>query len=161
MKQEHFEAFVKTSTAYYTNKLEQYEQGKKFTFNLYAFLFSIFWFAYRKMYLHAFLISVLITLLSITEEKIIGYYGIYDDAQIKSIDLICNICLAIAYGFTANYLYIKHAIKKVGEVAQNFEGDESLLHQALERKGGTNSLIVTILILIGIICSIITASVVG
>lgn len=161
MKQEHFEAFVKTSTEYYTNKLELYEQGKKFTFNLYAFLFSIYWFLYRKMYLHAFLIFVLITLINIIKEKIVGYYGIYDNAQIKSIDLICNICLAIAFGYTANYLYIKHAIKKIGAVAQNFEGDESLLHQVLERKGGTNGLVVTILILTIIICCIIAASVVG
>jgi len=48
-----YEAYFQKSKSYYLNRLDWYLKGQKYSFNLFAFLFGLFWFMYRKMYLEA------------------------------------------------------------------------------------------------------------
>jgi len=77
-----------------------------------AFLAGGFWFLYRKMYVYAFLAFLI---------GIIPYI---------------NFILGFVWGFTANYIYFKHAKKKIAEVKNLHPNSD--ISAILSAKGGIN-----------------------
>lgn len=132
-KKDFLAAFFQRRYAYYTERAEQFEAGKKFTFNPYAFLFGFFWFLYRKLYAEAFIILLLVFAESLIETLILSMFGLENNA---AIDFLSGIACGIVIGFCANYLYIRKALKQVA-IAQACAGDEEALAYML-KKGGTS-----------------------
>lgn len=99
-----------------------------------AFFFSFFWMLYRKLYLLALLVFLL------------------------SYIPVANLILMIAYGLTGNFLYYKHAKKKILELKtrQSLTG----LPESLRQIGGVNgwvktlAIILVILVILGIAAAI-------
>jgi hypothetical protein len=46
-----FKSFFRESTSYYLVVLEKHRSGKRFSFNVYAYLLGFLWLTYRKLYL--------------------------------------------------------------------------------------------------------------
>ena len=90
-----------------------------------AFFVSFFWMLYRKLYLWALLTFFL--------------------SYIPGVSFI----LMIAYGLTGNYLYFKHAKKKIIELKT--QQSPSYLSENLRQIGGVNQWVKTLVIILSII----------
>src|SRR5438128_9616888 len=102
-----FEEFFQKSKSYYLDKLTKYQSRQKFTFNVFAFLFGIFWFLYRKMYIETIAILVLLILEALFETFILG-----QDAD-NMINVIITIASATIIALLANYFYIRKAERTI------------------------------------------------
>ena len=123
-------ALVGTKQEYYISKFQEMKsQNKKTTWNWIAFLFSPYWFIYRKMYGYGFavlgvmLLNVLINVPIISFLLLGGY---------------------IAIGIFANYIYMQCLEKKSNEIKTMAEPFRT---QFMQKNGGVNStaLVLTII----------------
>jgi hypothetical protein len=130
--------FVGDQSGYYLGKFRSFQVGRVETFvptwNWNAFLFTTWWFLYRKMYLWALL------------------------AFVASCIPVVGLVAWIAVGVAGNYLYYRHASAQIGRVrAVTPEGD---LPRVLAQVGGVNrwviwvGVVLTILAIAGIIAAI-------
>jgi len=90
-----------------------------------AFFVTLFWMLYRKLYLWALLIFIL------------------------SFIPIAGFILMIVYGVTGNYLYYKHAKKKIMEL--KIQQPSSDLSESLQQIGGVNQWVKTLVMVLVII----------
>ena len=154
MEKELFEVFVHSSKAYYSDRFDQYQEGKKFTFNLPAFLFGVFWFLYRKMHWEAFILFILMLLYSIIEDIILKYYHLtFTDFGIGT-KIIGGVVFSTIIGYIGNRIYIKHAIREINSIKRRYQYDEELIKEQVRKKGGTS------LIAIGIILTLLISIIV-
>ena len=99
-----FELYFQKSKEYYLDKLTKYKSGQKFTFNIFAFLFGLFWFVYRKMYLQALIILLVIIGEGFIEQLILT--NSVDENTSSIINIISTIAIATITGLLGNNLYI-------------------------------------------------------
>ncbi|MCK5243151.1 DUF2628 domain-containing protein [bacterium] len=132
--------FVKVETNYYFNgwKLGQ-ERKTQISWNWAAFLFPVFWLAYRKMYLLAGIAFCLGFLLSFITEITHSY-----------ISLISELLFFIIFGLWGNAMYLKHAKRMVNAIRVKIQ-DEKEKSEIICRQGGTSLISLIILILITVI----------
>lgn len=123
-------AYFGKSKEYYWEKVVQHSKGFRLTFNIWAFLFPLFWFAYRKMY-YALIALIVIYLLN----------GLVAFSQ--SFFILFVIRLAVA--LMADKLYISQAASLI---AKSKENSNIRGHQVnfLREKGGVSKENVWILI---------------
>lgn len=133
-----YSIFYGNNSFYYLNCLEKIKIGKKLIFNLYAFVFSILWLAYRKMYLE-FAISLLIGI------SLAIFIGI-------SLSIFT---LSLILGLTGNYLYVKKSIREMQKAQANYPNLNDRMDY-LRRAGGTNYNIVFTFIGLFILISLLT-----
>ena len=138
-----YETFFQKSNSYYQEQLKYYEQGKKWRFNYSAFIFGVFWFLYRKMYLEFFIIFIFYYLETIFENvvltKLIGI------EQTKVVNFSVTIILLMTLGIIGNNLYIK----KTSRTLKNAEKKYSEIEKQKEyiaKKGGTSYIYITLLL---------------
>ncbi|WP_338813563.1 DUF2628 domain-containing protein [Bernardetia sp. Wsw4-3y2] len=143
-----FELFFHKSKEYYIDKLISYQKGQKFTFNVFAFLFGLFWFIYRKMYLQAFVILLIVVGEGFLE---VLFFPDMDESTINTVNVVMTILIATITGFMGNYLYIKHAERVITNAQQKYNDTEQI-HKIVKRKGGVSYLV--FIILAGIIALI-------
>jgi hypothetical protein len=144
MRKEYFELFFEPSSDYYLKKLESFENGKKFSFNPYVFLFGFLWFLYKKMHLEAIMLLGLVFIISMLEQIFVeGQLSKNPDA-IKVIEFSTTIIFSLVLGFLGNYIYIRHAKKKISELVQKNQDDEEELKRSLAYLGGSSHLWVII-----------------
>src|SRR6185436_4922494 len=98
-----------------------YRNGQRFTFNIFAFLFGLFWFTYRKMYVEALIILLAIIGESFIEELFLA--NSVDPGADKMISIIVTIVIATITGFLGNSLYIRHAQKSINASKEKFKDD--------------------------------------
>jgi hypothetical protein len=98
--------FIGKNSDYYMKKWISFKNGDKaWGLNWPAFLFSIFWLGYRKMYsIVLYMIGIFLVL------DIIKVYVNYD--YTKSIGLAISVTL----GVMANLIYFKHMKKKIAKI---------------------------------------------
>jgi hypothetical protein len=140
---EFYEAFFQKQTQYYLNRLKRYKEGDKFTFNVFAFFFGIFWFTYRKMYIEAVLIIVFIVIEAYLEN--LTFYDEFEGGAPPTVRIIGTIAVNFLIGFVANYLYLRKAIKTVNRIGAHRDGETQLI--MLKRKGGVSFIILLLLML--------------
>lgn len=147
--------FVGKGADYYFGKWKTIERtGNIVSFNLWAFLFGIFWMAYRKMYLFTFVVIVIIIAESVIE--------VVFDAP-ESLDRTASVVYGVMYALLGNYLYYVHIRKKLAMLRNDFTSPEKINEQ-IGNVGGTSwiSVISLLVIVTGIIYIwIITASALG
>ena len=124
-----FRSFVFKNREKYLLKFRAFKlvEGDEFsaTWNWPAFLIPPPWLLYRKMYLWGILSIVL------------GFIP------------LVNILASIGFGMTGNYIYYKHAKKKINEIiVKNPNMSERELNILLSIKGGVSYLIATVMIVI-------------
>ncbi|OCA70788.1 hypothetical protein BBI01_12670 [Chryseobacterium artocarpi] len=146
-----YEDLFQKRNSYYLEKLELYENGKKFTFNYATFIFGLLWFLYRKMYLE----TIVIFLILYTETAFENFFltdkiGI---EQTKLVSFIITILSLIVAGFSGNYLYIKRAKRTIKKAEKKFSEYEQR-KKYLTKKGGTQLLYIGILLTLLIVAII-------
>ncbi|WP_375560990.1 DUF2628 domain-containing protein [Bernardetia sp. OM2101] len=139
-----FELFFHKSKEYYIDKLISYQKGQKFTFNAFAFLFGLFWFTYRKMYVQALVILLILGIEGFLEVLL---FPDMDETTINNVNIFMTILIATITGFTGNYLYIKHA-ERIIENTQKKYNDTEQIYEIVKRKGGVSYLVFIILVII-------------
>ena len=127
-----YETYFQKSTTYYLEKLEKFNKGDKYTFNVYAFLFGIFWYLYRKLYLETLLIIGIFLLLSLAESLFIQLFRL---GTTKVIDFLATFVSAGIAGSLANYLYLKKAYREI-KAAINRGGEAEFVKMKIKQKGG-------------------------
>ena len=129
-----FELYFQRNSAYYLDKLEKYKLGKKYSFNLFPFLFGFFWFLYRKMYIQAFFFAVLIIAADYIQQMIgsdaNGDPNIY-------INIFSTFLFATITGFIGNTLYVQQAERTIANAKTKFT-DQAAIHKYVKQKGGVS-----------------------
>jgi len=144
-KTELYKAFFQKRSNYYLEQLNYYEKGRKFRFSYASFIFGIFWFLYRKMYLEFFIILTVFYVESIFENLVlIKLIGI---EQTKFFSFVVTIIVLITMGIIGNNLYIKKAKKTIEKAEMKFTNLDQQ-KEFLTKKGGTSFLYVIILLVL-------------
>ena len=129
--QELFETYFKRSKSYYLDRWIKFKDGQKITFNVFAFLFGLLWFIYRKMYIEALVLSTVIL-----GEGILEILILPEDAG-STTNIMATILIATGAGLLGNYFYFRKAEK----VVQNAKAKFSEFEQQkifLSNKGGVS-----------------------
>ncbi len=87
-------------------------EGRKVSWNWWAFLFGTFWLIYRRIYdwaITLFLFDLLLIYVSITHmyNSILGLFSLY---YFSSYDLI-SLAVCVCFGMFGNYIYMRHIEK--------------------------------------------------
>lgn len=142
-----YEAFFQRNAHYYLEKLEQEKNGRKYTFNIYAFLFGFFWFLYRKMYVAAFLLLSFLLIEGIAESYFLQFVA--DDMTVNIISWGINLIVWTLTGFMANHFYLKKASAVVNKINNEILPEKDVL-QYLKKKGGTSYIFLLPIILLAL-----------
>lgn len=102
--------------------------GKSTSFNIGAFIFTLFWLAYRKMYLYTFLYVVIHSVL---------FYILTATVDSNIYAWIVNLALCIVFGFLGNRLYLHFAESKVARIARMY-ADPGEQQERISQAGGTS-----------------------
>lgn len=141
-----YQALFDKDKDYWTREAVQLEMQNKTSFNIYALLFGVFWFLYRKMYREALIIFFIIIAISYAEEVLLANEFINQDAY-EVLSLVITLGTSILLGFLANRLYIWSCQRKVQMIQKVYESEEQRL-EALRASGGTNTLLPAIFLVL-------------
>ncbi|WP_129691019.1 DUF2628 domain-containing protein [Gottfriedia acidiceleris] len=128
---EAYEKVVKNNTSYYGLKWDLVsDPAKKNTWNWAAFFFTLFWFAYRKMYKVFLLLSFIVTLWTVT-------YLIIDSPLWLEVLIywVIPLIISLLLGWHANRLYYLHISKLL---KQTKSLPEKRRDYYIQNKGGTH-----------------------
>lgn len=103
--------------------------NSKVSWNWSAFLFSVAWLAFRKMYPLAFLFSVLLLIEMIIE---------FETGIPSTVGFAFGILISISFGLFGNYLYLKRSERKLAEVKFTIP-DPKMRNRKLKQTGGTSA----------------------
>ena len=135
-----FKAYFKEETDYYVEKLMRFQNGQKYSFNFWAGLLGITWFAYRKMYREALIILVVGLLAGFLLISFLSFFNPTTLSNIRTANTILSIVYFIIIGITGNYLYLS----KVNRIVNDYISSNQIEiigynHiDELRHKGGTN-----------------------
>ncbi len=127
-EREELRLFVGKNADYYIAKWEELGDNSKISWNWAAFMFGLLWFAYRKMYPHAFGFIIFSLILQ------------YIQVVMKThpvVIVVSNIIISVAIGMFGNYLYYQYAKTKIKQIKENIP-DERLRTVEIVRNGGTS-----------------------
>ncbi len=150
---EYFENYFGNSKDYYMPKLIAFERGKKYSFNLSAFLFGMFWFLYRRLYIHSLIILLVILIESRLERIVITLLGNTKDIEL-SLRITWLIMFGIVCGYFGNYFYLKQSKKKVEQIIEK-TAEESQKMRKLKKAGSGNWIIVLLILVVSILSMVI------
>ncbi|WP_207496025.1 DUF2628 domain-containing protein [Aridibaculum aurantiacum] len=139
-----YSAYFKSDSDYYLTRLQQYREGRKMSFNGYAFFFGVLWFMYRKMYVEAFIILFLIIVEGVIEEVLLESAGVPGSS---GVNVISTIVIASILGVIGNSLYMKKAQRVVAKAKEENTDEQSML-QYLQEKGGTSYSFVLLIVVV-------------
>jgi hypothetical protein len=148
-----FQAYFGTKTEYYNGVLEKIKANKIIVFGVFPFLLSIFWMLYRKMYLYAFVLTIIISIVSEFAESI--YISNSNNINLTTITIVQNLSIAIIFGLFGNWLYISDAQRKINKLKNKYNNEHDLIEK-IKQEGGTNWF--APLILLGLIILLLVAA---
>lgn len=148
-----FQAYFGTKTEYYNGVLEKIKANKIIVFGVFPFLLSIFWMLYRKMYLYAFVLTIIISIVSEFAESI--YISNSNNINLTTITIVQNLSIAIIFGLFGNWLYISDAQRKINKLKTKYNNEHDLIEK-VKQEGGTNWF--APLILLGLIILLLVAA---
>jgi len=142
----YYKTFFGKDAAYYEKIYKRMLSGESIIFNPYAFLLSIFWLPYRKMYVELVVFVLGIGLLNNFIMLVMGFYP-----------YVWTILMGVIFaGCYANVFYMKKAERTVRRAKESYHNTQDQL-DFLENEGGVSFagpaivLAVIILILIGLV----------
>lgn len=146
-KEVDWQLFLGKEFDYYRPIWHKIEQGHRVQFNIYAFIFSGTWAAYRKMYAVFFVLCFFNISLDYIP-VLLGFSGI----GTTLIPLILSWIGFLLWGFFGNLIYYKSAIKKIAAI-KAAQHSKSLEEQSIIKAGGTDFTfpIIATIVLIGLI----------
>ena len=142
---DYFQALFGKDKDYWTTEAVRLEMEDRTRFNIFALVFGIFWFLYRKMYREALVILIIIMAITYLEEVMLANNFI-DQASQFDISLSINLGVSIVLGLIGNRLYLNHCARKVADLQEAALSEEQKI-KALEARGGTNILLPAFLFL--------------
>ncbi|WP_066836612.1 DUF2628 domain-containing protein [Rufibacter ruber] len=131
--QDFYRAYFGVDADYYLYKLAQQQAGTRFTFNLGAFFFGLFWMLYRKLYVQALAVVAVVAGVSF----LLNYLALTQQIAAQTLQLINNFIAlfwSLAIGFLGNWLYLRQAKARVTKMLQK-EKDEEQAALRLQRQG--------------------------
>lgn len=150
--QQYFHSYFGRSPDYYTKRLELYLQGKKYSFNIYAFFFNCAWLVFRKMYKPFLLLLLVFLILAIIVETL-HQTGAISNSTNSDINILYYFLIPAITGCFSNKWYIKRSIKTV-ETAVSNSDDSTSVTEYLKKKGGTSTVALVIFIIISIVLNV-------
>lgn len=148
--EQHYIAFFANEENYYLDVINSYDNGRRFTFNPYAFFLGIFWLLYRKMYLTVFILFIVGIAEAFFTDFLYENYLISDRVY-ETLDIISRILWASVLGFFGNKFYMLEANRKISKVLHK-NLSEVAVHMKLRKVGGTTLIPhMVIVILIGLL----------
>lgn len=147
-----FQAYFGSKTEYYNGVLEKIKSKKIIVFGVFPFLLSIFWMLYRKMYFYAFVLTIIISIVSEFAESI--YISNFNNVNLTIITIVQNFSIAIIFGLFGNWLYISDAQRKINKLKTKYNNEDDLIEK-VKQEGGTNWF--APLILLGLIILLLVA----
>jgi peptidoglycan/LPS O-acetylase OafA/YrhL len=133
-KEIYYRTYFGQSHDYYYDKLEQYQAGRKVTFNFYAFFLGLPWLLYRKMNRFALFLLVAVVAQSILlnymlEQKVISATNAF------WFERGAMLIWGLVTGFLANYFYMRQAQREVDKAIAATPNEDTAL-ELLSQKGG-------------------------
>lgn len=139
-EEENWQLFLGDKANHYIPIWKRIKQGQKVHFNIFPFLFSLFWVGYKKMYGLYFLLLIMYTLLELVPFVV----GINTETSLFVVfDTIVSWGCCIGLSLWGNSLYYNHSIKKIQEIKR-----QELAPQKKERElaeAGNNDLVFPII----------------
>ena len=153
--QHYFTSYFGRTPEYYTKRVEWYLQGKRNSFNIYAFFFNNAWLFFRKMYKPFFLIILAFFILVIIAETLL-LLGVISSSTHSDLNILYFFLVPTVTGCFANRWYIKRSIKAVEEAIANTDENFNA-NEYLEKKGGTSMTALIIFLIISITLNVIVS----
>jgi hypothetical protein len=125
---------------YYAEKLVDFEQGKKYSFNFWAGFLGLTWFCYRKMYLQSVVIFIITGIFAVVTAIAISIINPFNVGNVLYSQFVIWPLSFIVLGYLGNYLYLRKSMKVVDEYVtnQNLEKADPIKVDELRKKGGTS-----------------------
>jgi len=142
---DYYQALFGKHKDYWTTEAVRLEMEDRTRFNIFALIFGLFWFLYRKMYRESLVILIIIVAITYLEEVMLANDYLSAESRFD-ISLSINFGVSIVLGLIANRLYLNHCARKVADIQEAALSEEQKL-AALEARGGTNILLPAILFL--------------
>jgi len=146
IKTEYLEQYFGKKKDYYLPKLQALENGEKYSFNLNAFLFGVFWVLYRRMYFHVFILLLVAVAESKLEKILLDRLGNTYDMQM-SLRLLWLIIFGTVLGNFGNYFFLEYSKKKVKKIISTTD-DEVIKMKKLKKSGSGNWIIIVSIALV-------------
>ena len=145
-KDQLYSIYFANSRAYFLNKLREFKEGNRYTFNLPSFLLGGVYFFYRKMYKEGVILLILIyteQILSLNIATTFNLTFMHDTGY----NIFMTFLFATISGFIFNRLYLAKAINVIDNI-QIQEDEEAKKY--LRKQGGT-SIVSTLLLAVGMV----------
>jgi hypothetical protein len=125
---------------YYAEKLVDFVQGKKYSFNFWAGFLGLTWFCYRKMYLQSVVIFIITGIFAVVTAIAISIINPFNVGNVLYSQFVIWPLSFIVLGYLGNYLYLRKSMKVVDEYVanQNLEKADPIKVDELRKKGGTS-----------------------
>lgn len=134
---EHLRAFFGKSADYYRHKWHEWQQGRRISFSVAAFFAGLFWFIYRRMYGLAALIFGLLVVEAELEQWLLPLLSPAYAQESQGRAVVVGLTLGTVLSATGNWLYLRHARRKITRILRTETSEEAVLRQ-LRRQGGTS-----------------------
>ncbi|WP_370299270.1 DUF2628 domain-containing protein [Roseivirga thermotolerans] len=145
-KDQLYSIYFANSRGYFLNKLPEFKEGNRYTFNLPSFLLGGVYFFYRKMYKEGVILLILIyteQILSLNIATTFNLTFMHDTGY----NIFMTFLFATVSGFIFNRLYLAKAIKVIDNI-QIQEDEEAKKY--LRKQGGT-SIVSALLLAVGMV----------
>ena len=137
LKTEYYQAYFGDHWGYYLPIMIDFERGKKFSLNVWAFFCGMLWQLYRRLYMMMLIFITIAIIESIFRKWVIQYWSL-EGETIKLISLIILLIYGTIYGYTGNYFLMRKAQEKITHILTT-ENDEELILEKLKKAGSVNS----------------------
>jgi hypothetical protein len=138
-REKYLVAFFGDSPAYYLKANRTLFRGENAPFHFPAFLLGLFWFLYRKMYVYAAGIFVLLFMIDMVIQIIGRSMPQYKEA-LQFFSFFITLAVSIVMGFKGNGIYLGYANRKIHEITSAYSDEHQRL-EALKKAGGTSPLL--------------------
>ncbi|NOU19768.1 MAG: DUF2628 domain-containing protein [Bacteroidales bacterium] len=146
VKIEYFEIYFGKRKGYFIPKLIDLENGKRFSFNIGAFFFGIFWVLYRRLYILSLIIIGVAFVESKIEEFLVNRLGDSPDIEI-SLRVLWLLVYGTILGYFGNYFFLKHSKRKVEKIVSSTD-EETIKMKKLKKAGSGNWILILSIIFI-------------
>ncbi len=134
----HWRAFFAEAVDHYMGQLERVRQGRRVYFNFNALLFGFAWLFFRKMYLVALCLLILMLVLR-TVETVLFAWVLPQGSITHALAVITLVAPPILIGMFADRVYLWHAARVIREeMARNAVQLDQVLLARLAYRGGTS-----------------------
>ncbi len=135
-REKYLVAFFGDAPVYYLKANRALFGGENASFNFPAFLLGLFWFLYRKMYVYALGIFVLLFMID-QGILIMGRSMPQYKEGLQFFSFFITLAVSIVMGFKGNEIYLGYANRKIHEITTSYP-DEGQRLEEIKKAGGTS-----------------------